>query len=50
MLLLNAMDDPIVPQELHYIPRQFACTSHTAVVCALLYAADIDMYTACVMQ
>ena len=27
MLLLNAMDDPIVPPELLYIPRQFACMS-----------------------
>jgi len=42
MLLLNAEDDPIVPSELHYIPRQLARMSNHCFYSACYHTTDED--------
>jgi len=44
MLLLNAMDDPIVPPQLHHIPHQFARMNGPQLFCA---PSNIQTYGHC---
>jgi len=44
MLLLNADDDPIVPTQLHYIPRQFARMSLIHLFYSLPYSSNSIQY------